>query len=65
MILEAYGDWNQATRSNHVILNNLAKGSHEITVRFNPEGSGFDNNMSFNKENWNDMIVETLTVARL
>lgn len=65
VILEAYGDWNQATRSNHVILNNLAKGSHEITVRFNPEGSGFDNNMSFNKENWNDMIVETLTVARL
>lgn len=65
IILEAYGDWNEETLSNHVVLRNLGKGTHKVSVRFNPENSGYDNNMSFNRENWNDWIVETLNVAKL
>lgn len=65
ILLEAYGDWNETTLSNHVVLKDLKKGTHCLTIRFNPENAGYDNNMSFNKENWNDWIVETLNIVKL
>ena len=65
VFLEAYGDWNMKTRTNHVLLRNIKAGRHTITVKLNPEGQGYDNNMSYNKENWNDMVVDALYVAGL
>lgn len=63
LLLEAYGDWNVRTLSNHVLLKGLKAGKHTITIRLNPENKNFDSNMSYNKENWNDWTVESMTVA--
>src|SRR5690606_2796126 len=49
-ILEATGDWQQWVKSNYVIVE-LGEGSHTIQILLNPENRGWDNNMSFNKEN--------------
>lgn len=65
VILEAYGDWNERTLSNHILLKGLAAGEHTVTICLNPEEKGYDNNMSFNRENWNDWIVDQMTVASL
>lgn len=65
VLLEAYGDWNVKTITNHVVLKGLKAGSHTLEVKLNPEGLGYDNNMSYNKENWNDMVVDRLTVVEL
>lgn len=63
IIFEAYGDWNVETSSNHVIVRNLSAGKHVIDIRYNPEDRGYDNNMSFNKENFNDCVFRSLTVS--
>ena len=65
IILEAFGDWNVQTLTNHVMLKDLKAGKHTLEVKLNPEAKGYDNNMSYNKENWNDMMVDTLNVAGL
>lgn len=63
IILEAYGDWNEETLTNHVVLRQLKKGKHTLSIRLNPENMGFDNNMSYNKSNENDLEFRKLTVA--
>ena len=65
IILEAYGDWEEWTQSNHIVLRSLSAGKHTLSLKINPEGKGFDNNMSFNKENLNDWLIDYLTVVRL
>lgn len=65
LILEAYGDWNVWTSTNHVILKDMKKGEHQISIRFNPENKGFDNNMSFNDDNLNDWHIDKMTVSAL
>ena len=65
ILLEAYGDWDVKTLTNRVVLKGLKAGRHTLEVKLNPEGQGWDNNMSYNKENWNDMVVSTLTVVAL
>ena len=65
VFLEAYGDWNVWTSSNHVILHDLKAGKHTVSIRFNPEDKGFDNNMSFNKDNLNDWNIDYMTVSAL
>ena len=65
IFLEAYGDWNEVTLTNHVILRDLKKGRHILTVKLNPEGKGYDNNMSFNTRNLNDWEIRRLVVTEL
>ncbi len=65
VFLEAYGDWNVWTSSNHVILRDLKAGKHTVSIRFNPEDKGFDNNMSFNRDNLNDWNIDYMTVSAL
>lgn len=65
LFLEAYGDWNEWTHTNRVMLRDLPAGRHTLSIRLNPEGRGFDNNMSFGKENRNDWHIDYLTVVRL
>lgn len=65
IFLEAYGDWNVSTLSNHIVLKDVKAGEHRITVRLNPEEAGYDNNMSYNRSNFNDWIVDKLTIAAL
>lgn len=64
VILEAYGDWSEWTHTNHILLRNLSAGKHTVSLTVNPEQRGFDNNMSFNKENLNDWFIDYLTVIR-
>lgn len=65
IILEAYGKWDMWTSSNHVILEDMKAGKHTVTVRFNPEGKGYDNNMSFNLANENDWLIDCLVISKL
>ncbi|MGN0190690.1 MAG: carbohydrate-binding protein, partial [Candidatus Cryptobacteroides sp.] len=65
VFLEAYGDWNEMTLSNHIMLRNAGAGPHSITISLNPEGKGYDNNMSFNRDNRNDWHIRKFTVAKL
>lgn len=65
LILEAFGDWDESTNTNHIILKGLEAGEHTLTVRLNPEGQGYDNNMSLGRDNLNDWIVGALTIAKL
>lgn len=65
IFLEAFGDWNEPTMTNHVILRGLAKGKHTLAIKLNPENKGFDNNMSFNGSNENDWEIRKLTIAAL
>ena len=64
-ILTAEGDWNLVTLSNHITLRGLAPGKHTLSVRLNPEGKGFDDNMSHGKANQNDWFARSLTVAKI
>lgn len=65
LILEAYGDWNVWTSTNHMILKGMKQGKHQISIRFNPEDKGFDNNMSFNEDNLNDWHIDKMTISAL
>ena len=65
IILEAFGDWNMQTLTNHVMLKDLKAGKHTLEIKLNPEEKGYDNNMSYNKENQNDLVVDYLTVVGL
>ena len=65
MILTAEGDWNLVTISNHLTLKGLSAGNHTLTIRFNPEGKGYDDNMSHGKKNQNDWHIRKYKVASL
>lgn len=64
-ILEATGHWDQWTQSNHILLEGLAAGRHTVSLALNPEGKGFDSNMSRGKANVNDCAIDYLQVARV
>ena len=48
-----------------LILHDLKAGNHTVSIRFNPEDKGFDNNMSFNRDNLNDWNIDYMTVSAL
>lgn len=62
-ILTAEGDWNLITKSNHILLKGLGAGEHKLTVRLNPEGKGFDDNMSHGKTDRNDWFVRNIRIV--
>ena len=66
-ILTAEGDWTLITKSNHLFFQGLLEGKHVLTIGFNPEGMGYDDNMSrgSGKKNENDWYVKQLNVASL
>ena len=64
-LLEATGRWNEWTESNCLTIENMTAGKHRISLKLNPENKGFDNNMSFNKENANDCYIDYLKVIKL
>lgn len=64
-ILSAEGDWSMYTLSNHMVLRGLTSGKHQVSIRLNPEGMGYDNNMSFNRDNHNDWIVRQMNIAKI
>lgn len=64
-ILESSGDWNNWTTSNTMILKSISAGKHTIKLLYNPEGKGFDSNMSFSKQNRNEAYVDYLRVIKL
>jgi hypothetical protein len=64
-ILEATGNWGQWMNSNYLVIDNLTEGKHRIELKLNPENKGFDNNMSRNKENANDCIIDYLELIRI
>lgn len=64
-LLEASGNWEKWTESNHLLLKDLPAGEHTVQLLFNPEKRGFDNNMSHNRENKNDCLIDFLKVVKL
>ncbi len=64
-ILTAEGDWDLVTLSNHITLRGLSAGKHTLTVKFNPEGKGYDDNMSHGKADQNDWIARRLLIAKI
>ncbi|MBQ4285033.1 MAG: carbohydrate-binding protein, partial [Bacteroidales bacterium] len=64
-ILTAEGDWALVTLSNHITLRGLSAGKHTLTVKFNPEGKGYDDNMSHGKADQNDWIARRLLIAKI
>lgn len=65
IILGASGNWKCWTQSNHILLSGITAGKHSLTLKFNPEKKGFDNNMSFNKENINDWQIDYLRIFKM
>lgn len=65
IFIEAPGKWDEWIHSNHIILRSLEAGKHIVSLLINPENRGFDNNMSFNKQNANDCLIDYLTVAAI
>lgn len=63
-ILEASGRWDRWTESNHLLLEGLPAGRHTVSLDINPEGKGFDSNMSRGKANVNDCVIDYLQLAR-
>ena len=64
-ILSAEGNWDLITLSNHIVFRGIKPGRHEVRIRLNPEGRGFDNNMSINRDNLNDWTVKQMIVAKI
>jgi hypothetical protein len=64
-ILESSGDWDCITTSNHIILKDLPAGLHTVQLRWNPEGKGYDSNMSRAGGEKNDARIRHLQVVRL
>lgn len=64
-ILEASGRWDKWTQSNHILLEGLPGGTHTVSLALNPEGKGFDSNMSRGKVNVNDCAIDYLQIARV
>ncbi len=64
-ILEASGRWDKWTESNHLVLEELPAGKHTVALDINPEGKGFDSNMSRGKANVNDCAIDYLQVVRV
>lgn len=64
-ILEASGDWEKWTESNHLLMEGLDAGRHTVSLAINPEGKGFDSNMSRGKANVNDCAIDYLQVVRV
>jgi hypothetical protein len=63
-ILESSGDWANRTTSNYLILP-MAAGKHTVKLRWNPEGKGYDFNMSHGKQDRNDAYLDYLKVVKL
>ncbi len=63
-MLEATGDWNKWMRSNY-LWKNMKAGRHTVSLRLNPEGKGFDSNMSHGREDANDCNLDYLEVIRM
>lgn len=63
-ILEATGDWNKWLNSNY-LLKNLKAGRHTVGLRMNPEGKGFDSNMSHGREDANDCNLDYMEIIRM
>ncbi len=64
-ILEATGDWKQWTDSNYIVLPDLQAGNHTIALSIDPEGKGYDFNMSHGREDANDCHIDYLRVIAL
>ena len=64
-ILESSGKWDNWTTSNYIILRNIEKGKHTISLKWNPEGKGYDFNMSHGKKDRNDAYLDYLRVVRI
>lgn len=63
-ILEATGDWTRWIDSNYIVLKNLKAGAHEIALSIDPEGKGYDFNMSHGREDANDCHIDCLKFYR-
>lgn len=63
-ILEATGDWNNWLNSNY-LLKSLKAGRHTVGLRINPEGKGFDSNMSHGREDANDCNLDYMEIIRM
>lgn len=63
-LLEATGNWEQWTESNHLFLRNLPAGKHTLQLLLNPESKGYDSNMSTKKTNRNDCHIDYLKVVK-
>ena len=44
---------------------NMKAGRHTVSLRLNPEGKGFDSNMSHGREDANDCNLDYLEVIRM
>lgn len=62
-ILESSGNWKNRTTSNYLVLKNLSAGKHTVKLRWNPEGKGYDFNMSHGKRDRNDAYLDYLKVV--
>ncbi len=64
-ILESSGNWNNWTTSNYLILKDMTAGKHTVKLLWNPEGKGYDFNMSHGKKDRNEAHVDYLKVIKL
>lgn len=64
-IVEATGDWKQWIDSNYIVLRGLKAGEHTIALSIDPEGKGYDYNMSHGREDANDCHIDCLKLIRL
>lgn len=63
-ILESSGSWSNWTTSNYIMLKDLSAGKHSVKLRWNPEGKGYDYNMSHGKKDRNEAYLDYLKVVR-
>jgi len=64
-ILESSGKWDNWTTSNYIMLKNISAGKHVVKLMWNPEGKGYDFNMSHGKKDRNDAYLDYLKLFRL
>lgn len=64
-ILEATGDWTQWIESNYIVLQGLKAGTHTVALSIDPEGKGYDFNMSHGREDANDCHIDCLKLIEL
>lgn len=64
-LFEATGNWGEWIDSNYIVVRGLKAGRHSVALSINPEGKGYDYNMSHGKENANDCHIDCLKLIRL
>lgn len=64
-LLEATGDWKQWIDSNYIMLRGLKAGKHTVSLSIDPEGKGYDFNMSHGREDANDCHIDCLKLIQL